>query len=110
MPDQVIKIAKYTYHFLASRDEEEATIYLYDDAGTLVGRVAVVPDNLPMPPAERRGRRHKLYYRRETFRDLVDMLRHEGPVYLVWRDGANAALGTGLEPVGEAENAALAAL
>jgi hypothetical protein len=38
------------------------------------------------------------------------MLRHEGPVYLVWRDGANAALGTGLEPVGEAENAALAAL
>jgi hypothetical protein len=106
MPDDTIQIATYTYHLLSSLDEDEVALFLYDDGANVVGRVGVVADDRPMPPAERRGHCSFLYYRRPAFRDVVDMLRNEGPVYLTWRDGMNAALGTGFEPVGEGETSA----
>jgi hypothetical protein len=106
MPDDIIQIESYTYHCLSSRDEDEVKLYLYDGQTNLAATVLIVPDDRPMPPAERQGRRYTLYYRRDVFRHVLDMLRNEGPVQLVWRDSSNVALGTGLEPVGEGEAAA----
>jgi hypothetical protein len=103
VPDEVVQIAKYTYYCLSSRDEDDVAMYLYDAADDVVGRVRVVPDDRPLPPAERHAGLHTLYYRRAAFHELVDMLRNEGPVYLTWRDESNAALGTGFEPVGDGE-------
>ena len=36
---------------------------------------------------------------------VVDLLRNESPVYLLWGEGRNTALATGYEPVGEGEPA-----
>ncbi|MDX1686121.1 MAG: hypothetical protein R3275_12865 [Saprospiraceae bacterium] len=44
----------------------------------------------------------KVYFRYEQFRDIVDLLRNEEPVYLFY-SGQLAYLTTSREPVGEGE-------
>jgi hypothetical protein len=102
MRDEV-EISRYTYHCFSSRDRDDVTLFLYDKASKVIGQVRAVPDGEPLPPAERRDGRALLYFHRAAMPQIVDLLRNEGPVYLHWENGRDAALATGYEPVGEGE-------
>lgn len=107
MPTGNTPIDRYTYRLIPGSDGADVVIHLYDERSNLVATVLAVPDDSPVPAAEERGRRHVLYYRRSVVPDVIDMLRNEGPIYLVWGDEVETALATGYEPVGEAELAPL---
>lgn len=97
------EISRYTYHCFSSRDRDDVTLFLYDKASTVVGQVLAVPDGEPLPPAVPRDGRVLLYFHRAAMPQIVDLLRNEGPVYLHWQNGRDAALATGYERVGEGE-------
>lgn len=98
-----IEIANYTYHLFASREKDDAAIYLYDGASTVIGEILFVEDDVPLPEATKERDKYTLYFRRRRLPELVDLLRNEGPVYLMWRDGRNTTLSTEYEPIGEGE-------
>lgn len=98
-----LEISRYTYHCYSSRERDDVTVYLYDKASNVVGQVRAMPDGEPLPPAERHDGRVILYFHRAAMPQIVDLLRNEGPVYLHWEQGRDAALATGYEPVGEGE-------
>jgi hypothetical protein len=100
-----IEIDKYTYHCFSSRDANDVVLFLYDVRSLVIGQVFSVPDGEPLPPAEQHDGRATLYFRRAAIPQIVDLLRNEEPVYLLWNDGRNTALATGYEPVGEGEKA-----
>ncbi len=68
-------------------------MFFVSDAGTL-------------PPARAVDGKYVLYYRRSRLSDVVDLLRNEGPIYLIWDGAANTTLSTEYEPVGEGERLA----
>ncbi len=98
-----LEISRYTYHCYSSRERDDVTVYLYDKASNVVGQVRAVPDGEPLPQTEQRDGRIILYFHRAAMPQIVDLLRNEGPVYLHWENGWDAALATGYEPVGEGE-------
>ena len=98
-----IEIGRYTCHYFSSRDRDEVVLYLYDMGSTVIGRIFAVPDGVPLPPAGRRDGCVALYFHRAVMPQILDLLRNEGPVYLLWNDGQDAELATGYEPVGEGE-------
>jgi hypothetical protein len=58
----------------------------------------------PWPPAERPpSGQHRLYYPFSSLPMVVDLLRNEKPVFLVWAGAAGSRLSTSPEPVGEGE-------
>jgi hypothetical protein len=100
-----IEVSKYTYHCFSSRDRDDVVLFLYDGHAQVIGQVLAVPDGEPLPAAARRNGRVMLYYHRGAIAQVVDLLRNESPVYLLWGEGRNTALATGYEPVGEGEPA-----
>jgi hypothetical protein len=104
-----VEITRYSYHLLADSAHEDVVMFLYDRRSTVVAEVGFVTPPTPLPPPREEKGKSFLYFRRDRLADVVDMLRNEGPVALVWRNGATPSLCTGYEPVGEGEFAALGA-
>ena len=105
MNGDAIEVIRYTYHCFSSRERNDIALFLYDGHARVIAQVLSVPDGEPLPPAERRDGRAILYYHRAAIPQVVDLLRNESPVYLLWGEGRNTALATGYEPVGEGEPA-----
>lgn len=103
MPRESITIDRYTYRLISGDHGPDAEIHLYDERSNLVATIFGMPGDGPLPAAEEQGARVLLYCRRAVIPELVDMLRSEGPLHLVWLDGMEPALATAFEPVGEAE-------
>ncbi len=97
------EIVQYSYYLFSSRAEDDAVIFLYDGAAEVIAEVLFVADGKDPPPARRTNGRHTLYYRRAQFAEVIDLLRNEGPVYLIWNGERNTTLSTGYEPIGEGE-------
>jgi len=96
-------IAKYSYYLAASRSDNNAIVFLYDNGASLIAKVEFIPDTEPVPPAVETDGKYVLYYPRAALPEVIDLLRNESPVYVTWVDSANATLSTGYEPVGEGE-------
>ena len=105
MPRESITIDRYTYRFISGNRGPDAEIHLYDEHSNLVATIVGMPGDGPLPAAQEEGTRLVLYYRRAVIPELIDMLRNEGPLHLVWLDGMEPALATAFEAVGEAEQA-----
>lgn len=105
MTSEMIEVVRYTYHCFASRDRDDVVLFLYDAHSQAIAQVLAVPDGEPLPPAAQHDGRAVLYYHRSAIPQVVDLLRNESPVYLLWGEGRNTALATGYEPVGEGEPA-----
>jgi hypothetical protein len=105
MKDEVREISRYTYHCFSSRERNDVVLFLYDQRSQVIAQVLAVPEGEPLPPATQRDGRALLYYHSAAIPQVVDLLRNERPVYLVWGEGRNTALATGYEPVGEGEPA-----
>lgn len=110
MPADTIDVRTYSYRFFSTRTEHvpggaEVAVQVYDRAGRHVGALEFVGGSGPLPQAQNVGGLYHLYYRRTALPDVIDMLRNEKPVYLVYQpEGAdNSCLMTTNEPIGEAE-------
>ena len=77
---------------------------LYSSSG-YVGAAYFAAGDDPLRMAEKTPGAILLYYRYEELPVIVDMLRNESPVYLLYYDTApiNSGISTTMEPIGEAE-------
>lgn len=99
-----IELRGYQYELFASRLANVlAHMRLYAEHG-VVGHVEFLADGEPLPPAERPpSGQHRLYYPFSSLPMVVDLLRNEKPIFLVWAGAAGSRLSTSPEPVGEGE-------
>ena len=99
------KINKYKYEFRASASENVAVLYLMENVDPIC--IAVFTDNdddLP-PPREDLSGKVFTAYKFDWFKNVIDMLRNEKPVYFTWDQSAQMArITTDDEPVGEEEH------
>jgi hypothetical protein len=75
-------------------------------AGKFIGQLIFKPDGSALPPDNMAGGQVNLYYHLEDFDNVVDLLRNEKPMYLLWTGtgpGNENGIKTTSEPVGEAE-------
>ncbi len=80
-----------------------AQIHLFDDRNKMVGAMDFYDEGVALP-ADRKEDMIRMALPASQIHTVVDILRNEGPVYLVWQERLqNAYLGTSQEPVGEGE-------
>ena len=100
-----VEIKKYKYYTFSSRDESiaQTVILLYGEAG-YVGSAFFSTAEESLKPAEKYPNGvYGLYYDYQELQIILDMLRNEMPVYLVFNGAENSRLSTTEEPVGEGE-------
>ena len=100
-----IEIKQYQYYTFSSRDSSIANtvILLYGDIGYLGGAFFGNSDE-PLKPAEQfPSGVYGLYYHNRDLPVIIDMLRNEKPVYLIYNGPDNTRISTTAEPVGEGE-------
>lgn len=103
---QTIEIKKYCYYLFSSREDATPIIKLYDVNNKNFANVWFEGGSQPLPDAKQLDNgKYILYYRRSALSDMVDMLRNEKPVYLIWQPKGtqNTRISTSSEPVGEGE-------
>jgi len=81
-----------------------AGIYLYEGANYR-GYAYFFPDGTPLaaPVFDSANGRVFIHLNLTEFAAVLDLLRNEKPVYVYYLSPTNAALRTGMEPVGEEE-------
>lgn len=100
-----IEIKRYKYYTFASRDSSiaQTVILLYGESGYL-GAAYFSTEDEPLRPAEKFSNgSYGLYYDYQELQIIIDMLRNEKPVYLVYNGELNTRLSTTEEPAGEGE-------
>jgi hypothetical protein len=101
------EIKKYKYYTFSSRDASTANtvILFYGDTEYLGGAFFSNDDEAPLEPAVKHPSGvFGLRYRYADLPVIVDMLRNEKPVYLIYSGEQNTRISTTSEPVGEGEN------
>jgi hypothetical protein len=74
--------------------------------GTYIGQLIFHPDGQALPPDANPGGQPNLHYHLENFENVIDMLRNEKPMYLLYSGsggGNENGIKTTKEPIGEAE-------
>ncbi len=102
---EIITITSYQYYLFSTRDVGKATLICTGAGGKTI-YVHFMNDTDNLQPARKiDDSRYALSYRYADMPGLVDMLRNEKPVYLVYVPTGtnNTRLSTGSEPVGEGE-------
>jgi len=100
-----VEIKRYKYYTFASRDSSiaQTVILLYGESGYL-GAAYFSTEDEPLRPAEKFSNgSYGLYYDYQELQIIIDMLRNEKPVYLVYNGELNTRLSTTEEPAGEGE-------
>jgi hypothetical protein len=108
---EIKEISQYQYYVFSSRDgDAKAVIILYGPAEggatTLIGYVHLTGGAEPLNEARQLPTgEYLLFYRYADLDDLVDMLRNEKPIYLIWvpEGQNNSRISTLAEAVGEGE-------
>jgi len=105
MPDINVKIARYQYEFRSVPDENVALLYLFDSEDHPLAMIAFVDDTQPLPgPKETPTGLVVMSYRRKDLPAMIDLLRHEKPLFFTWVSQARIArISSEREPVGEEE-------
>ncbi len=100
-----VEITQYEYYTFSSRDSSlaNAVILLYGDSG-YIGGAFFSNSTDPLKPAEKfPSGVYGLYYHYADLPVIIDMLRNEKPVYLIYSGGTNSRISTSQEPGGEGE-------
>jgi hypothetical protein len=102
---ETIEIKRYQYYTFSSRDSSIAnTVILLFGSGGYVGGAYFSTSDEPLKPAEQfPSGIYGLYYHYRDLPVIVDMLRNEKPVYLIYNGPDNTRISTTAEPVGEGE-------
>lgn len=103
---EVVEITHYKYYTFSSRDSSISnTVVLFYGAGGYLGGAFFSNSDEPLKPAEKfPSGVYGLYYRYSDLPGIIDMLRNEKPVYVVYNGANNTRFSTTSEPVGEGEN------
>jgi hypothetical protein len=101
------EIKSYSYLNYASRsgsNDTQAVVVINGETGFL-GYVNFLTDGCVLPKSVKTSGLYFLYYHFSALPVIVDMLRNEKPIYLVFQDGTNntCRISTSIEMVGEGE-------
>ncbi|HSJ55320.1 MAG TPA: hypothetical protein VLC52_16380 [Anaerolineae bacterium] len=102
---ETVEIKRYAYYNFSSRDTSiaQTVILLYGESG-YVGAAYFSTEDEPLRPAEKfEGGIYGLYYDYQELQIIIDMLRNEKPIYLIYNGAQNTRLSTTEEPAGEGE-------
>ena len=103
---EVFEIKRYQYYDFSSRDSGSKSVAICTgDAGKTVYVHFIGSTGNLLEARKLDDNRFILYYRHSDMPNIVDMLRNEKPIYLIYvPEGTNnTRLSTGSEPVGEGE-------
>jgi hypothetical protein len=103
---ETFEIKRYTYYLFSSRNASSSTgVVLFYGATKYLGGAFFSDDpNRPLDPAVKYPSGvYGLYYRMSDMPVVIDMLRNEQPIYLIYDGEQNTRLSTTEEPVGEGE-------
>ena len=92
------RILYYQYQIFSSRSEEVyATIHLHGAEGSLATAYFMRSDSVAAASQKDKAYSNRLYFIKSDFKDVIDLLRHEKPVYFATYEGDIKRLSTGLE-------------
>jgi hypothetical protein len=75
-------------------------------AGKYIGQLIFKPNSSTLPQDNIAGMQVNIYYHLEDYKNIIDLLRNEKPMYLLWvgsGPGNENGIKTTAEPVGEGE-------
>lgn len=103
---ETVEIKEYKYYTFSSRDSSVAnTVVLLYGAGGWIGTVYFSNSDASLKPAVKHpSGRYGLYFKYADLPGIIDMLRNEKPVHLIYNGAVNSRLSTTKEPVGEGED------
>ena len=103
----IIELENYKYYTYSSRGFDfgySHTVILMYSADGYIGAVFFQKSDEGLKPATKSsGGIYSLYYSYADLPQIIDMLRNESPVYLIYNGEKNSRLSTSSEPVGEGE-------
>lgn len=92
------RILYYQYQIFSSRSEEiYATIHLHGAEGSLATAYFLRSDSVAAASQKDKSHTNRLYFIKSDFKDVIDLLRYEKPVYFATHEGDIKRLSTGLE-------------
>ena len=81
-----------------------ASVHLFDKNRMMIGFIEFVEKGYELKSDAYKEEKVVMFLPISRLKDVVDMLRHESPVFMGWQPTLkNAFLGTSQEPVGEGE-------
>ncbi len=105
---EVKEIKKYAYSVFSSRYEENEVIsdIMLSGDNVFYGYAHFLADGSVLPKAVKKFNLYNLYYHQKDLPAIVDMLRNEKPVYIIFTedDFKNCRITTSQEVVGEGED------
>jgi hypothetical protein len=105
---EVKEIKKYAYSVYSSRYEENEVIsdIMLSGENVFYGYAHFLADGSVLPKANKKFNHFHLYYHQKDFPAIVDLLRNEKPVYIIFivDDFKNCRITTMQEAIGEGED------
>ncbi len=101
----VFSVDRYQYYQFAARDDLKAVAILYGVGGETCYVWFEARDGELEPATNFSGNQYRFHYHYKDMASLIDMLRNEKPVYVIYQPAGanNSRISTGSEPVGEGE-------
>ena len=95
------RILYYQYQIFSARDEDiYATIHLHGAHGSIATAYFLRSDSVAAASQKDKSSPNRIFYVKNEFHDVIDMLRNEKPVYFASDEKDIKRLATGLEPEG----------
>ena len=95
------RVLYYQYQIYSAKSEDVyASIHLHGAEGSIATAFFLQNDSLEVASQKDRGSDKQMFYRKTELADIVDMLRHEKPVYFRMDEHGIKRLATGLEAEG----------
>jgi hypothetical protein len=105
---EIKTVDSYSYMIYASRNiaAEVRTVFQLNGGGVSLGYLHFMADDFVLPKSKKLSGLYYFYYHESQLPSVIDMLRNEKPIYLIYVDDEsnNCRLTTSIEPVGEGEN------
>lgn len=105
---EIKTVDSYSYMIYASRTNlsEVKAVFQLNGGGVSLGYLHFMADGYVLPKSKKLSGLYYFYYHESQLPSIIDMLRNEKPIYLIYIDDEsnNCRIATSMEPVGEGEN------
>jgi len=105
---EIKTVDTYSWMVYASRTNtaEVKSVIQLNGGGFSLGYIHFMANGTALPKSKKLSGLYYFYYFENQLNSIIDMLRNEKPVYLIFvdDDSNNCRLSTSMEPVGEGEN------
>lgn len=105
MPSEVFEITNYRYYQFSTRESSIKAVISCAATGGKTVYVYFDGADHPLAEARKNDNSYFLYYRYADMANVIDMLRNEKPIWMVYvpEGSNNSRISTSQEPVGEGE-------